>query len=56
MWQYEILFNKNVICVSSRSYETSRQAEIEAALVISRMASLSGSCYTFRVIIGDFDL
>lgn len=55
-WSYEIKFGQTIVGLSSRSFPTSKEAEIDAELLIQKMSLISGSLYTYRVFLSDLIL
>lgn len=48
-WAYNIYWGSQIVGTSSRFFESSRSAEVEALLDIQKMSNLSGCQYSYRV-------
>lgn len=55
-WSYEIKLGSDVIGISSKGFNTSHEAEVDAEIMIKRMSDMSGSLYTYRVFLSELVL
>lgn len=48
-WAYNIYWGSQIVGTSSKFFESSNSAEVEALLDIQKMSNISGCQYSYRV-------